>query len=525
MTTPALPATGQVNWGGPLNSYISQVVMATANLAEQTITAHQVASDPHGDRAYALSLVQPLTSGLNKPGGLLQLDSTGRVPSALAPAGGGRSSTFDVIKDYGAPVNGVTDAAPAIQKALNDAATAGGGEVWVGDGSFALGSTLVIGANTWLHLSPGTVMQRIAGSSGTVPSQMLVNYTSTSTAGNGNVMVTGGEWNFASQTLTGQPLAFAAGTFVQLSDIAIVMLPGCPGIVVAGCTSVSIDNVMFTAAAPANARSSYTSGPPAIRVESVASTVLPGLPPAWTSSSSGSAYYQKACSAVDIQSCAILAQTAADSSGLFSVVNGIAGTYTPVASSYHSVAVTHCYAPALPGNGVSAVNWVQQMITGNMFLVTGSGVPVATSWNPSAAPAVAWIVNSENAPPAVPDTWHSLAPMNTGYGIPSGGFAMYRMTSDNTVRLSFSISTTNKSNVVGFNQIVKTALPAAYRPKSNHYFAIGTNNLALWGAGSTPNNESAQAVGQLSSNGFVYVFGVAADADVIYFDVEIPLDV
>ena len=94
-------------------------MLAEANTAAANIASHQVAGDPHGDRAYALALVAPLTSGVNGPNGFLQLNSIGKIPTAQLPPGGGRTSAFDVVKDYSAPVNG-TAASSFIQSALND---------------------------------------------------------------------------------------------------------------------------------------------------------------------------------------------------------------------------------------------------------------------------------------------------------------------------------------------------------------------------------------------------------------------
>src|SRR6185437_12792021 len=72
----ALPSTGDSNWGVPLNSFITNVVLAEANAAAASIATHVAAGDPHGDRAYAQQLLSPLTSGVNGPNGFLQLSST-----------------------------------------------------------------------------------------------------------------------------------------------------------------------------------------------------------------------------------------------------------------------------------------------------------------------------------------------------------------------------------------------------------------------------------------------------------------
>lgn len=88
MTTPALPSDGSLNWGDPLNAYIVNVVMATLNSQVSNLNAHEANSpaDPHGDRAFALNLMLPITQHVNKAGGFVQLDpATGLVPAALVP--------------------------------------------------------------------------------------------------------------------------------------------------------------------------------------------------------------------------------------------------------------------------------------------------------------------------------------------------------------------------------------------------------------------------------------------------------
>ena len=208
----SLPNTGDSNWGSPLNDYITNVVLAEANTAEANIASHQVAGDPHGDRAYALALVAPLTSGVNGPNGFLQLNSIGKIPTAQLPPGGGRTSAFDVVKDYSAPVNG-TAASSFIQSALNDCGTAGGGEVWVGDGTFGIDVTLYVPSNVWLHLSPGATMTRIIhGGSGLAPVYMVANFNgAVSSTGSGNILIQGGTWVFDSQPAAGVPMAFVNG--------------------------------------------------------------------------------------------------------------------------------------------------------------------------------------------------------------------------------------------------------------------------------------------------------------------------
>lgn len=374
----SLPTTGQQNWGTPLNSYITTVVLAEASSAMAAITTHQGATDPHGDRAYAQSLVAPLTTGVNGPNGFLQLSNIGKIPNGVLPAGGGRTSSFDVVKDYSAPVNGTTDAATAIQNALNDCATSGGGEVWVGDGNFALGSTLYIQANTWLHLSQGATMTRIVnGGSGIAPPYMLANFNgSVSGSGAGNIIVEGGQWVFDGPTAAGSPMAFVGGTGVLIRNTSVRTLAQSPAILLAGCTTVAVDGVQFLTSSPSSSRSAYISSPPAVRIETAASSVISGL--------NAAMYTGSGCSDVVVRGCTITGATNSDGTGLYTAFGGLAGTTGAVSSSYHTgIIVSGNACVALPYNGTYPVNWQTCTITNNQFSLN-NGQDASPSWSPSA---------------------------------------------------------------------------------------------------------------------------------------------
>jgi hypothetical protein len=372
-----LPNTGDSNWGVPLNQYITNVVLAAANTANAAITNHSAASDPHGDRAYALGIVAPLTSGVNGPNGFLQLNSIGKIPNGVLPAGGGRTSAFDVVKDYSAPTNG-TDATSAIQSALNDCGTSGGGEVWVGDGNFGISLPLFVPSGVWLHLSPGAVMTRIVnGGSGVAPAYMLANFNgSVSGSGSSNILVEGGKWVFDGPSATGIPMAFVGGDSIMVRNTSIRTLAQCAPVLFAGCTNSAVIGTQFSTATPASGRSSYLSAPPAVRVETAASSVIAGL--------NAAIYSGAACNNIAIVSCSITGATASDGTGLFTAIGGIAGTVAAVASSFHqNIQVLANTAVALPASGVYATNWQTAIITNNQ-LNLNNGSAAVTSWNPSA---------------------------------------------------------------------------------------------------------------------------------------------
>ena len=418
----SLPAVGQFSWGTPLNSYIVNVVLATANSAGAAIANHQTASDPHGDRAYALGLVQPLTNGVNGPNGFLQLNNIGKIPSGVLPPGGGRTSAFDVVKDYSAPVNG-TDASTAIQNALNDCGTAGGGEVWVGDGTFGIGETLYVPNNVWLHLSPGATMNRILGGGGQAPVYMVANFNgAVSGSGATNILIQGGSWIFDGQTATGSPMAFVNGTDIVVRDTSIRTLQQCPAILFAGCTDCGDENVLYSTATPTGARSAYASSPPAVRIETAASSVISGL--------NSSMYTNNPCTNIWTLGCAITGATASDGTGLFTAFGGLVGTTAAVSSSYHtSILVMGNSAVALPDNGCYAVNWQTMHVMGNDFNLN-NGQSALISWSPSAPATTNQIVANNSTADA------TIGNLRAYYTTASGGRTGTTLTIDGTLQVT-----------------------------------------------------------------------------------------
>lgn len=78
MTTP--PSVGTAPWGTPLNSYLAGL-QGEADTNQTNISDHVSAApagtpltDPHGDRAYALSLMAPIQQFINEALGFVQLD-------------------------------------------------------------------------------------------------------------------------------------------------------------------------------------------------------------------------------------------------------------------------------------------------------------------------------------------------------------------------------------------------------------------------------------------------------------------
>jgi hypothetical protein len=467
----SLPSTGSTNWGVPLNDFITNTVLAEATLAEQTIVTHQTANDPHGDRAFAQSLVTPITTGVNQPNGYVKLDSTGRLSTSIIPTGGGRTDTIDVVADFQAPVSatfaGIVDCSTALNAALTATAAAGGGEVWVGGGFYGIGETLIIPPNTWLHLAPAAVFVRIIGSAGTAPLYMATNYSPTpvqppDTTGAGNILVQGGVWNYQSAGTGGSAMAFADASFIEVSQTAIQPIANTSAIVFAGITGVTCRDVEFQYPAPTGTGSQTraslaASGSPAIQLTTT--QTLTAIPPSITANSP--------CMGVSITSCASVSATATDGIGVYTSVNGLVGTLGGTASMYHTgIGVNGCYSNAFPGNALNAHNWAEANVLGNVFNFN-NGVLINLTWNPVTPPAVTNIT---------PDFWHTIT-MDSGWTVLSPFSApAYRMSADGmsvqfTGAAQFSSNITNGTNLNGNNP-----LPAAYQPNHQKTIFSGGDN-------------------------------------------------
>jgi len=194
MTVPTLPVDGQTAWGDELNAGIL-TVNTTANNAASAAANHaaNVPADPHGDRAYSLSLVSPITTGVNAANGYVKLDNHGHLAGSMVYAlGGSFTNVYDAVANYGAVPNTGADQTAAIQSALTACSSAGGGVVWLGAGTFSLAGYLVIGSNTMLLMSEGTVLSRISGSP--TPPYLISNVQfGTSNTPSTNVKIVGGK--------------------------------------------------------------------------------------------------------------------------------------------------------------------------------------------------------------------------------------------------------------------------------------------------------------------------------------------
>lgn len=87
MTYPNPPAVGSTGWGTDLNGYLQDTLQAEADQNETNFANHISASptptnyeDPHGDRAFAQSLMAPFQANVNASSGFIQLNTSGVMP-------------------------------------------------------------------------------------------------------------------------------------------------------------------------------------------------------------------------------------------------------------------------------------------------------------------------------------------------------------------------------------------------------------------------------------------------------------
>jgi polygalacturonase len=253
---PALPIDGQTNWGDPLNAFIASL-QAEANSTQGNLNNHSAntPSDPHGDRAYAQSIVNPIINGVNLPNGFVQLNSQGLIPSSLISGGGGNNVTggaynsiFDAVATFGAVPNNGSDQSVRIQNALNAAGSAGGGQVWIGPGVFSMANYVVIPNNTWLMMSEGTILSRIPGSPNARYLITNVQF-GTSNTPSSDIRITGGSLDaVGAGGMTSQctPIFLIQSVKNRIQDVYInnVFNAG-PAIEINGCTDTIIDSCRF----------------------------------------------------------------------------------------------------------------------------------------------------------------------------------------------------------------------------------------------------------------------------------------
>jgi hypothetical protein len=366
-----LPQDGQINWGDPLNTAITQVDNDAIN-AQTTINTHtaNVPLDPHGDRAFSQALFAPVTTGTNLPNGYVKLDGNGHIPASLisgTSAGGMYTGIFDAVGLFGMSTSS-SDASGALQNALNAANSAGGGIVYVGPGTFSLANYVVIGNNTWLLLSEGTVLQRVQGA--TNPPYLVSNIQfGTSGTPSTSFKISGGKLDaVGSQGLSSActPIFVVQASKIEIRDVWINNVFNNPAIELNGCSIARIDFVHFTG----TGSNSFQPTKPAIRINSTETGTSPtGL--------ANSLYNGSICQTIKITDC--------DTGPIPGTTFGTYGEFcgTDLVPVHHSkdIIITACSTRYSSNNFVpiDVSQWIGFSVDNCSFFET-AGTGLGTNW-------------------------------------------------------------------------------------------------------------------------------------------------
>lgn len=368
-----LPQSGQVNWDSPLNTALTIIDTDATNALSQ-IASHTAnnPADPHGDRAFAQTLVTPITSGTNLPNGYVKLDGTGHIPASLisgTSAGGLYTKVFDAVGLFGM-FTGSTDTSSQLQAALNAANSAGGGIVYVGPGLYSLGNYVVIGNNTWLLLAEGAILQRIQGA--TNPPYLISNVQfGTTNTPSTNFKISGGKLDaVGTQNLASActPIFIIQSTKTEVRDMWINGVFNNPAIEVNGSSIFRVDFCHFTGTGSNSSQPTV----PAIRLNtSEAATTPSGL--------AGSVYNGSVCQIVKITDCEIggLQGTTFGSYGEF------CGTDLVGTQRNNDITITACstrYPSTAPHGPIDITHWVNWSIDNCNFNDTSNTV-VGSEWS------------------------------------------------------------------------------------------------------------------------------------------------
>lgn len=140
-----------------------------------------------------------------------------------------------------------------------------------------------------------------------------------------------------------------------------------------------------------------------------------------------------------------------------------------------------------------------------------------------ASPPLVFAIDPNN--PGVVESWHAFNPLSSSWFVPSGGYALFRLTVQNELQISAWISSPTTATVNGVNIAI---FPEQYVPLSTHGFPVGADRVeANYAAGNgtplmTVAGQSATTPGALQASGCGGGSGTSAN---VYIEVKIPLDV
>ncbi|MEU5608460.1 right-handed parallel beta-helix repeat-containing protein [Streptomyces sparsogenes] len=274
-----------------------------------------------------------------------------------------RRSEAITVASYGARGDGVSDAAPGIQLALNAARDAGGGWVIVPAGTWLLSTLpLRIYSNTRLTLLPGAELRRNQSET------MLLNGDASQNFGgyNGqsNILIEGGLWNMRGTTagLTGSAMCISIGhaSDITIRDLEVRDLPGFHAVEMNSTKRGTVQNCRFRGYIDPGGRDFSE----AVQIDLAKSSgVFGGFGP----------YDHTPSEDILIQGCYF---GASGTAGTTAWPRGIGSHSATITKFHRRIRVIGNTFESVLQYGVSAYNWEDVTVTGNTFSSCGSGVRI-----------------------------------------------------------------------------------------------------------------------------------------------------
>lgn len=271
---------------------------------------------------------------------------------------------FYNVCDFGAVGSGSVDDAPEIQAALDAANTAGGGTVYIPNGTYRIDAELEIkGNNLKILCSPGATIKR--GSSGM--QYMLKNFNSsyapTGYGGRGYITVEGGVWDADGATISAActVMVFAHASWVTVRDAHIINVPDWHGIELNSTYAGTVQNCKFFGFRVVTAGREMSE---AVQIDLAQnSSGLPGI--------GAGAYDNTPCYNIQVVNCSVSSNGV---SGLGSF-GKLVGSHAAVDTKQHQhIRVIGNFAELLNDYAVAAYNWFDVVIAENEFSFCNGGV-------------------------------------------------------------------------------------------------------------------------------------------------------
>lgn len=152
---------------------------------------------------------------------------------------------YDIVRDFGAS-SGAADSYSPIQNALNAASAAGGGVVYIPNGTWNLMTTLNVFSNTTILCSEGAKLYKYHTLNFLTNGTYGASYSGYN--GQSNIRVIGGTWDCRGASYPSSPsmgLSFGHGQNILIQGVTVKNVPGYHAIEVNACKNVVIRDCQF----------------------------------------------------------------------------------------------------------------------------------------------------------------------------------------------------------------------------------------------------------------------------------------